>query len=146
MNKNYLIIDKKVLPDYFEKVITAKEYVAGGMSVVEAVELSGISRSTFYKYKDYVFRASGSERNAEKAIIQILLKHKSGVMLKLYEALAKNNVNIISLNQSMAINNAASVEITMDLKDMVITVDELLKNLEAMDDILKVHLIAIESL
>ena len=46
----------------------------------------------------------------------------------------------------MAINNAASVEITMDLKDMVITVDELLKNLEAMDDILKVHLIAIESL
>ena len=40
MNKNYLIIDKKVLPDYFEKVITAKEYVAGGMSVVEAVELS----------------------------------------------------------------------------------------------------------
>ncbi len=67
-------------------------------------------------------------------------------MLKLYEALAKYNVNIISLNQSMAINNAASVEITMDLKDMVITVDELLKNLEAMDDILKVHLIAIESL
>lgn len=146
MNRNYLIIDKKVLPDYFEKVIKAKEYVASGMNVSMAAELAGISRSTFYKYKDYVFKASGSEQNAEKAIIQILLKHKSGVMLKLYEALANYKVNIISLNQSMAINNAASVEITMDLKDMLITADELIRNLEAMEDILKVHLIAIESL
>ncbi|MGN1342963.1 MAG: helix-turn-helix domain-containing protein, partial [Traorella sp.] len=52
MIEKYLIIDKEVLPKYFEKVVEAKQLVDEGYDVTKAVQEVGISRSTYYKYKD----------------------------------------------------------------------------------------------
>ena len=56
-NNKYLLVDKSILPPYFEKVIEARELLAGGVTkdVSKAVQMVGISRSTYYKYKDYVY-------------------------------------------------------------------------------------------
>ena len=55
-DSNFLIINKKILPDIFEKVVEAKELLKRGKvkSITEAVKEVGISRSAFYKYRDYV--------------------------------------------------------------------------------------------
>ena len=55
MAGNYLIVHKKILPDYLEKVIEARELLASheAATVTEAVKSVGISRNTFYKYKNY---------------------------------------------------------------------------------------------
>ena len=52
MKTNYIIVDKKILPDCYEKVIEARTYLAEGVykDVSEAVKAVGISRSTYYKY------------------------------------------------------------------------------------------------
>ena len=54
MKGKYLIVDKAILPDYFEKVIEARTLLRDGkfQNVSEAVKEVGISRSTYYKYKD----------------------------------------------------------------------------------------------
>ena len=54
MSDDYYIIHKKVLPTYFEKVIQIKEIVNLGVNISDACKKVGLSRSTFYKYKDYV--------------------------------------------------------------------------------------------
>ena len=145
MNSNYFVIDAKVLPDYFEKVLKAKEMVAQGISVQEACRTLDISRSTYYKYKDSVFSYNTDSRLTQKAIIALLLKHQTGVMLELYTTLANANVNIMSLTQSMIVNNNASVEIAMDLGNTNCTINELTKTLEKLNGVIKVELLAIES-
>ena len=53
MDSRYLIVDKKILPEYFEKVVEASRLLAEGEApdISEAVRKVGISRSTYYKYK-----------------------------------------------------------------------------------------------
>ena len=59
MLENYLIIHKDILPDYYEKVIEARRLVESGKvkDVSQAVKQVGISRSTYYKYKDYILES-----------------------------------------------------------------------------------------
>jgi chorismate mutase len=56
MQGKYLIVDKSLLPSYCEKVAEARELLDEGQArdVSEAVKMVGISRSTYYKYKDMV--------------------------------------------------------------------------------------------
>ena len=54
----YYVIHRDVLPDYFEKVIEIKEIISRGVNISDACKQIGLSRSTFYKYKDYVNRPS----------------------------------------------------------------------------------------
>ena len=61
MLENYLIVHKSILPEYFETVLQAKHLLEEGKAknVMQATKMVGISRSTFYKYKDYARRGSG---------------------------------------------------------------------------------------
>ena len=70
MNNKYLLVDKDILPSYYEKVIEARTLLASGKikDVSEAVRVVGISRSTYYKYKDYVFNTN-NDTGGKKAII-----------------------------------------------------------------------------
>ena len=47
MSDDYYIIHKKVLPDYFGKVIEVKELVNSGVNISDACKEIGLSRSTF---------------------------------------------------------------------------------------------------
>ena len=56
MLDQYLIIHKSILPDYYEKVLEARHLLEDGKikDVSQAARQVGISRSTYYKYKDYI--------------------------------------------------------------------------------------------
>ena len=56
MLDNYLIIHKSILPEYYEKVLQARRLLEDGKvrEVSQAVKQVGISRSTYYKYKDFI--------------------------------------------------------------------------------------------
>ena len=69
-SNEYFIVHKSILPEYFEQVIKARELINDkNVSVSEACKLQNISRSTYYKYKDYIFRPSKDTGN--KAIFVI---------------------------------------------------------------------------
>ena len=81
MQSNYLIVDRRILPDYYEKVVQARDMLREGRvkEVSEAVKLVGISRSTYYKYKDYIF-APSNETACKKAVFAFMLSHQQGVL------------------------------------------------------------------
>lgn len=144
MIAKYLIIDKKVLPDYFEKVVEAKNLVDDGYDVSKAVKEVGISRSTYYKYKDYVFVPQDDSLHGKKAIISLLLKNEKGNLSEVLNDLLILNVNVLSITQSPIINNKASIEITIDMSDMLESIEQLLHRLSDMDGVVNVRLIAVE--
>ena len=54
----YYVLKEKAVPEVLLKVIEAKRLLDSGKvaSVQEATEMVGISRSSFYKYKDDIFQ------------------------------------------------------------------------------------------
>lgn len=53
----FYIIKDKIMPEILKKTVKAKELLKSGKAktVNEATEFVGMSRSAFYKYRDYIF-------------------------------------------------------------------------------------------
>ena len=144
MNKFY-IVDAAIMPDVLDKVIEARGMLESGMvrQVSEAVKRVGISRGTYYKYKDYVFPATQG-REERKAVISLMLHHKKGILSETLNCLSEVNANILTINQNIPIHDWASVVISFDFSEMQISLDELMGTLRAIKGLTNVQLIAIE--
>lgn len=145
MGKKYLIVSKEILPDYYEKVIEARNLLNDGKvkGISDAVKMVGISRSTYYKYKDYVFAPSDNSMG-RKALISMMLDHKKGVLSEVINYLSSVDGNILTINQNIPINNVASVVISMDISDAVLPIEDIIINLGKMDYVNSPKLLALE--
>ncbi len=143
MDKDFLIINRSILPDYFELVLQTKKYVDDDkMSVSDACKKSGISRSTFYKYKDNIFIPS--ENYGKKAIIGIKTADKAGVLSNILSVIASSGANVITINQDMPINRSAYITITIDIKAMAYEITSLLNNIKDVASVKSAKIIAID--
>ena len=144
MIKDYLIVNKKILPDYYSKVVEARILMESAQckSVSDAVKKVGISRSTYYKYKDYIF--TPSENYGRKFTLSFKLADHQGILSNILTLLKDNQTSIITIHQDIPINQAAIVIVTLDGKDLTVSIDELIVLLEALDGVYSVHLIAME--
>lgn len=145
MASDFLIVHKKILPDYLEKVIEARDLISRheAGSVTEAVKMVGISRNTFYKYKDYVFRTEGSE-SRRKAILSIVLLDRHGSLSKVLNTLSNLHLSVITISQSIPVASKAAVTISLDITEMTESFDTVIGELKKQEDVLSVHLDAIE--
>lgn len=133
MNSNdYLIVSKSVLPDYFEKVVEARELLRSGevREVSEAVRRAGISRSTYYKYKDCVFTTSQGD-SCRKAVVSMILRHEKGVLGKVLGVISDNGANILTITQTPPIGSRAAVVMSMDISALAVDVEQLVRILAA---------------
>jgi len=145
MLKKYLIVSKKILPDVYEKVIDARNLINNGnvKGISEAVKKVGISRSTYYKYKDYVF--SPSENSiGRKAVITAMLRHEKGVLSNVLNYLSSVNANILTINQSIPINGKASVSVSLDISDISQSIDDIIIDMKKINGVSTIKLLSIE--
>ena len=143
--KKYLIVSKKILPDVYEKVIEARNLINNGSvkGISEAVKVVGISRSTYYKYKDYVF--SPDENSiGRKAVISMMLKHEKGILSNVLNYLSMQNANILTINQSIPINGKASVNVSLDISDLSKSIDEVMDEMKKIKGATQVKLLSVE--
>ena len=145
MGKEFLIVSKEILPDYYDKVIEARNLLNEGKvkGVSEAVKMVGISRSTYYKYKDFVFTPSENSMGI-KALLSVMLAHKKGALSEVLNYISSVNGNILTINQNIPINNVASVIISMDISETTITIEEIIVALKKFDFVKSAKLVAME--
>ena len=146
MRNKYLLVDKAILPDYYEKVIEARSLISSGKvnDVSEAVKIVGISRSTYYKYKDYVF-AINSDAECRKAVLSFTLSHKAGLLGEVLGKLSEIGANILTITQNMPINSRAHVVVSLDISGIdVAHPEELISILNGIDGVTGTKLISIE--
>ena len=144
MQNQYLIVDKRILPDYYEKVLQARAMLDAGSvkEVSEAVRLVGISRSTYYKYKDYIF--APNEETAKKAVLSMMLHHEKGALSETLNTLSSLGANILTITQSLPINSQANVVISLDTTHIAVPLSDVLKRLGEISAASAVKLLAIE--
>ena len=145
MGKEFLIVSKEILPDYYDKVIEARNLLSEGKvkGVSEAVKMVGISRSTYYKYKDFVFNPSENSMG-RKALISVMLAHKKGALSEVLNYISSVNGNILTINQNIPINDVASVIISLDISETTITIEEIIVALKRFEFVKSAKLVAME--
>ena len=145
MKDNYLLVKADILPDYFEKVVQVQELLDQNKvkGVSEAVQIVGISRSTYYKYKDAVKRYS-SYTIEKKAIISLLLPHQKGILSEVLNILAINNASILTISQSLPIHNLANVLISLDITEMNQPIENMIETIKKEVGVNSITLIALE--
>lgn len=134
--KRYVLVDESVLPEVYSKVIFAKQLLTSGAadSASQAAKLAGLSRSAFYKYKDFVF--SYNKSTAERIVtICFTLKDKPGVLSQLLAELYRLGANILTVNQNIPIQNTALVSITARVDSLTVSVDEMLSVLKGIEGV-----------
>ncbi|MBO5711605.1 MAG: ACT domain-containing protein [Acholeplasmatales bacterium] len=142
MNDDYYVIHKKVLPDYFEKVIKIKEIINRGVNISDACKEIGLSRSTFYKYKDYVNRPS--MKVGKHIILSLKLVDEPGALSTILNDVAARNANILAINQEVPIHNIAFVTLTIAIMDMDISIQGFVSELRRKKNVIDAMLVAVE--
>lgn len=139
------MISSDVLPKVLKKVIQTKENLTEGRAkdITEAVKQTGISRSTYYKYKDSIFPAK-DHVSSKKITLVILLSHQAGTLSKVLDCIAFNKGNILTINQDIPINKAANVTITLDISNLKKDLKHLVKTLRGLSNVISVKILAIE--
>ncbi|MBM7686485.1 ACT domain-containing protein [Defluviitalea raffinosedens] len=141
----YYIVKQDVLPEVFIKVVEAKRLLESEkvQTVQEAVELVGISRSSFYKYKDSVFPFFENSRG-RTITISIQLEDQAGLLSHVLNVIASVGANILTIHQTIPVNKIANVTITMETNPMKDDIKELMDQLESIEGVLNVKIIARE--
>ncbi|NLZ52292.1 MAG: ACT domain-containing protein [Thermoanaerobacteraceae bacterium] len=142
--RSYIIKDE-IMPDILKKTVKAKELLKSGKAktVNEATEIVGMSRSAYYKYKDYIFPFY--EASMGKIVtISFILEHIPGVLSSILDEIAKAHGNILTINQNIPVQNMANVTISFETGNLNKNVEELLSIINEKEGVHKLDVIAQE--
>ena len=141
----YYVLKEKAVPEVLLKVVEAKRLLDSGKmtSILDATESVGISRSSFYKYKDDIFPYHETEKGKTITMV-IQLDDKPGLLSVVSRVLADFKVNVLTIHQSIPINGIASLTLSADLLPESGELEELVARIEAEEGIHYVRILGHE--
>jgi chorismate mutase len=146
---SYFVLREKAVPEVLLKVVEAKRLIDSGKadSVQEATEAVGISRSSFYKYKDDIFPYHENEKGKTITMV-IQLDDEPGLLSVVLKTIAEFHANILTIHQSIPVNGIAALTISIDVfpqqGNQAVAVDEMVGSIEAVEGIQYVKILARE--
>ena len=141
----YYIIDKKALPEVFIKVAQVKKLLEQNtsLSVQDATDKIGVSRSAYYKYKDFISELSSNSKG-KTVIIAFNLTDEAGLLSNVLNIMANNGANVLTINQTIPINSVANVTVSIEISHMAISLNELMTKIRKSNGVIELKIIARE--
>ena len=104
------------MPEVLLKVVEAKRLLDSGKmtSVQDATEVVGISRSSFYKYKDDIFPFHENAKGKTVTMV-IQLDDEPGILSLVLKTIADFHANVLTIHQSIPVNGIASLSLSIDV-------------------------------
>ena len=145
MKGNFLIVDKRSLPDVYEKVVDAKRLLKEGKvkDVTEAAKTVNISRSVYYKYKETVFELAETEVG-QKVTLNMMMNDNKGVLSCILNYISEEGGSIITINQGIPMNKKANVSLTINIASINGDLTTLMEGLSKVKDVESVEFVAME--
>ena len=138
-------VREKAVPEVLLKVVQAKRLIESerAMTVQEATERVGISRSSFYKYKDDIFPFYD---NAKGRTITLVLQmdDERGLLSDILHIVAVYKANILTIHQSIPVNNVASLTLSVEVRPDTGNISRMVEEMEEQKGIHHVKIIARE--
>lgn len=113
---NYYVVKKKALPEVLIKVVEAKRLLESNskMTVWDAAEQVGLSRSSFYKYKDDIFPFRDNAKGKTITFV-IQVDDEPGLLSRVLGKIADYKANVLTIHQTIPINGIASLTLSVDI-------------------------------
>jgi len=129
-DSEFFLVKAEVLPDVFNKVMAVKRLLNSGKaeSVNVACNRIGLSRSAYYKYKDAVLPFYETSRGRMVTLI-FAVENFPGILSGIITVLAKEQANILTINQNIPINGLADVSVSIETDRMTRSLEDLLDEL-----------------
>ena len=144
-DNQYYVVRNKAVPEVLLKVVEAKRLLDSekAITVQEATERVGISRSSFYKYKDDIFPFHDNARG--KTITFVLqMDDKPGLLSAVLKTIAEYNGNILTIHQTIPINGVASLTLSVDVLPTTGDMSSMLETIEKLEGIHYLKILARE--
>ena len=106
----YFVVKQKAVPEVLLKVVEAKKLLDSErvITVQEATEAVGISRSSFYKYKDDIFPFYDNAKGKTVTFVT-QMDDEPGLLSDLLHIVAVYKANILTIHQSIPVNGVATL-------------------------------------
>ncbi|MBQ1237065.1 MAG: ACT domain-containing protein [Anaerotignum sp.] len=136
-HSKYLLVDSQILPEVYLKVILAKKLLAQGKakSASDAAKAAGISRSAFYKYKDFVHEYN-TRLSDSIMTVSVSLMDEPGMLASVLSAVSGSGANILTVHQNIPTDSVAPVSISMRTNQLNCTEEEMLVRLRELPGVL----------
>lgn len=137
----YFVVKQKAVPEVLLKVVEAKRLLESEkvMTIQEAVDRVGISRSSFYKYKDDIFQFHDSSQGTTLTLT-FQMDDEPGLLSDVLKIIADFGANILTIHQSIPIGGIASLSLSVQVLP---TTGDISKMLDAMEQQKGVHYVKI---
>jgi len=141
----YYIIRKKAVPEVLLKVVEAKKLLDTEkvMTVQDAVEAVGLSRSSFYKYKDDIMPFH-DDTQGRTITVTFAMDDIPGLLSDVLKIIAEYKANILTIHQSIPIGGVASCSISVQILQDTGDISEMLEDIENFTGVHHVRILAKE--
>lgn len=142
---NYYIVKKRALPEVLLRVVEVKTLLMTEQSITvqEACDRIGISRSSFYKYKEDIFEFHDNTQG-RTITITLSMDDEPGLLAKLLNIIAGHEANILTIHQSIPINSMAALSISVQVLSETKDVADMITEMESQPGVHNVKLVAKE--
>ena len=119
-SNKYYLIKKKAVPEVLLKVIEAKRLLETEkvMTIQEAAEKVGLSRSSFYKYKDDIFPFHENVKGRTVTFV-LQMDDQPGILSEVLKVIAHYSANILTIHQTIPINEVASLTLSVEIPPLL---------------------------
>ena len=141
----YFVVKQKAIPEVLLKVVEAKRLLESEkvLTIQEAVDAVGISRSSFYKYKDDIFPFHDNSQGTT-ITLTFQMDDEPGILSDVLKIIAEYRANILTIHQSIPINGVASLSISVQVLSTTGDVSRMLETMEEKSGVRNVKILAKE--
>ena len=141
----YFVVKQKAIPEVLLKVVEAKRLLESEkvLTIQEAVDAVGISRSSFYKYKDDIFPFHDNSRGTT-ITLTFQMDDEPGILSDVLKIIAEYRANILTIHQSIPINGIASLTLSIQVLQTTGDISRMIEQLEGQPSVHHVKILAKE--
>lgn len=139
----YFVVKQKAVPEVLLKVVEAKKLLETekAMTIQDAVDVVGISRSSFYKYKEDIFPFHDSSQGTT-VTLTFNMDDEPGVLSDVLKIIADFGANILTIHQSIPINGVAALSISVQVLQTTKDVSSMFSSMENHQGVHRVKILA----
>ena len=141
----YFVVKQKAIPEVLLKVVEAKRLLESEkvLTIQEAVDAVGISRSSFYKYKDDIFPFHDNSQGTT-ITLTFQMDDEPGILSDVLKIIAEYRANILTIHQSIPINGIASLTLSIQVLQTTGDISRMIEQLEGQPGVHHVKILAKE--
>lgn len=141
----YFVVKQKAVPEVLLKVVEAKRLLDTErvLTIQEAVDAVGISRSSFYKYKDDIFQFHDNSQGTTFTMT-FQMDDEPGLLSDVLKIIADCHANILTIHQSIPINGIASLSLSVQVLQTTGDISRMIEQMENKQGVHHVKILAKE--